>query len=189
MRVAFDILKRDLLALAKNPVALLVVIALLVLPGLYAWYCIVANWDPYSHTGNMPIAVVNRDKGAESDLAGKVNIGEQVTEKLKDNDSIDWRFYDDEDEALADTREMVVYAAIVFPEDLSKNIVGILDGSGDEPTVYYYPNEKQSAVATKVTDSAAQALVEQINQGFSSTVNQKILESARKSTDDIEEKA
>ena len=63
MRTSFEIFLRDLKALGRNPAALLVVIALLVLPGLYAWYCIVANWDPYSNTGNVPIAVVNEDEG------------------------------------------------------------------------------------------------------------------------------
>ena len=70
MKTTLAILKRDLLALLKNPIALLVVGALLILPGLYAWYCIVANWDPYANTGNLPIAVVNNDKGASSELAG-----------------------------------------------------------------------------------------------------------------------
>ena len=186
MRVSLDILKRDLLALAKNPIALLVVIALLVLPGLYAWYCIIANWDPYANTGSMPIAVVNQDKVAKNNLAGEVNIGKQVTEKLSDNDSIDWRFYDSKDEALNDTKQGIVYATLVMPEDLSKNLVGIFEGSDEKPTIFYYPNEKYNAVATKVTDSAAQTLIQQINQGFSSTVNQKILESAQHISDEVE---
>ena len=179
MKTSFGILKRDLLALLKNPIALLVVGALLVLPGLYAWYCIIANWDPYSNTGRMPIAVVNNDKGAVNSLAGEINIGKQVTDQLKDNDSIDWRFYDSEEEALNDTKRLNVYAALVIPEDLSENLLGIMSGSGKTPSIYYYPNEKRSAVAVKVTDSAAQTLIKQINRGFSSTVNKKILESSQ----------
>ena len=46
MKTIGGILLRDLKALGRNPVALIVVLALVVLPGLYAWYCIVANWDP-----------------------------------------------------------------------------------------------------------------------------------------------
>ena len=96
MRTSFGIFLRDLKALGRNPAALLVVIALLVLPGLYAWYCIVANWDPYSNTGNVPIAIVNEDEGATSDLTGEINLGKQVTDELRDNHNIDWRFYDSE---------------------------------------------------------------------------------------------
>ena len=189
MKTSFEILKRDLLALVRNPVALLIVVALLVLPGLYAWYCILANWDPYSNTAGMPIAVVNEDEGAESNLTGEINLGKQVVEKLEGNDSIDWRFYDSEEEALRDTELGTVYATLVMPEDLSANVLGILEGSDVPPTVYYHPNEKYNAVATKVTDSAAKTLVLQINQGFSSTVNKTILEKAQQLSNEAEGKA
>ncbi len=189
MKTSLAILKRDLFVLLKNPIALLVVGALLILPGLYAWYCILANWDPYSNTGSMPIAVVNEDRGAYNSLAGTVNVGKQVTDKLKDNDKIDWKIYDSKEEALQDTRDGVVYAAIVLPEDLSKDLVGIFEGSDKEPTIYYYPNEKYSAVATKVCDSASKTLIQQINQGFSSTVNSKILESVQDVSDKVEDRA
>ena len=94
MRTVGGILLRDLKALVRNPIALIVVIALLILPGLYAWYCIIANWDPYSNTERMPIAIVNEDKGASSSMTGDVNIGKNVVDKLHDNENIDWRFYD-----------------------------------------------------------------------------------------------
>jgi putative membrane protein len=158
MKMAFSILWRDVKLLLRNPIALLVVGALLVLPGLYAWYCIIANWDPYANTGNMPIAVVNEDAGANSELTGEINIGKQVIDQLKENDSIDWHFYDSEEKALLDTRDGTCYAAIVFPETLSQDVIGIFSGSAAEPTLYYYPNQKYNAVATKVSDSAVQTL-------------------------------
>ena len=188
MKTVLGIFARDMKALLRNPVALIVVVALLILPGLYAWYCIVANWNPYSNTGNMPIAIVNEDRGTTSDLTGEVNIGQQVVDGLKDNDNIDWRFYDSVEEALADTRMSVCYATIVFPEDLSENVIGIFEGSDKIPTVYYYPNEKNSAVATKVTDSAAQTVVEQMNQGFASTVNETLLQTAQSVSGEAEGK-
>jgi YhgE/Pip-like protein len=126
----------DVKLLLRNPIALLVVGALLVLPGLYAWYCIIANWDPYANTGNMPIAVVNEDAGANSELTGEINIGKQVIDQLKENDSIDWHFYDSEEKALLDTRDGTCYAAIVFPETLSQDVIGIFSGSAAEPTLY-----------------------------------------------------
>ena len=187
MRTSFGIFLRDLKALGRNPAALLVVIALLVLPGLYAWYCIVANWDPYSNTGNVPIAVVNEDEGATSDLTGEINLGKQVADELHDNHNIDWRFYDSEEEALEATRRFECYAALVMPKDLSKNVVGIFDGSDEQPVIYFYPNEKQNAVAVKVSDSAAQTLVTQINQQFASTVNETVLKKVQEGADKVDE--
>lgn len=186
MNTVCGILLRDLKALGRNPVALIVVLALVVLPGLYAWYCIVANWDPYSNTQRMPIAIVNEDKGAKSDMTGEINLGKQVVDKLADNDTVDWRFYDSREEALEDTRTLVCYATIVFPEDLSENVVGIFGSSGKTPTLYYCPNEKRNAVATKVTDSAANALIVQINQEFSSTVNESLVKEMQKGVNQAE---
>ncbi len=189
LKTAFAILKRDLLALVKNPIALLVVGALLILPGLYAWYCILANWDPYSNTASMPIAIVNEDKGANNSLTGEVNVGDTLIEKLHDNDSLDWQFYDDLDEALEQTRIGAVYATILLPEDLSENLIGIVTGSDKPPTLYYYPNEKFNAVATKVTDSAAQTLIRQVNGQFTSKVNEAILKKAQSVSDSVEQRA
>ena len=186
MKTIGRILLRDLKALGHNPVALFVVLALVVLPGLYAWYCIVANWDPYSNTERMPIAIVNEDKGATSDMTGDINLGKQVVDKLADNDTIDWRFYDNKEDALEATRTLECYATFVFPEDLSESVVGIFNGSDEVPTLYYYPNEKKNAVATKVTDSAANTLIVQINQEFSSTVNETLIREMQKGVDKAE---
>jgi putative membrane protein len=38
-------------------------LGLAVLPSLYAWFNIYANWDPYGATGNMKVAVVISDEG------------------------------------------------------------------------------------------------------------------------------
>lgn len=46
------------------------IIGVAALPLLYAWFNIIANWDPYGSTGNIPFAVVNEDKGAESGKSG-----------------------------------------------------------------------------------------------------------------------
>ena len=46
-KVSFAIFKRDIKRLLVNPVALVVTLGVCVIPSLYAWYNIVANWDPY----------------------------------------------------------------------------------------------------------------------------------------------
>ena len=44
-----------------------------ILPSLYAWFNIKASWDPYGNTGNISVAVINEDSGAEI-MNKKVNI-------------------------------------------------------------------------------------------------------------------
>ncbi|MCU9809045.1 YhgE/Pip family protein [Paraclostridium sp. AKS46] len=91
MRDSIKIFKRDMKNLIKNPIALIIVIGLCIIPSLYAWINIKACWNPYENTSNVPIAIVNNDKGATLD--GKpLNVGNDVITELRKNKSIGWKF-------------------------------------------------------------------------------------------------
>ena len=49
---------------------IVIVLGLMVLPSLYAWFNIKASWDPYGNTKGIQIAVSNQDVG--SNLRGKI---------------------------------------------------------------------------------------------------------------------
>ena len=81
------IFKRDMCGIFRNVLVLIIVIGLCVLPALYAWFNIYANWDPYGNTGNIAIAVVNLDKGWTKNDSETVNMGDGVVESLKQKDT------------------------------------------------------------------------------------------------------
>lgn len=72
MKRAFQILKRDMRRLAHNPIAMIVVAGVCLLPSLYAWFNIAANMDPYGNTGAVQIAAfilqVQFQSGIRQDL-------------------------------------------------------------------------------------------------------------------------
>ena len=47
--------------------AIILIVGVAVLPSLYAWFNIYANWGPFMEgiRGNMQVAVINADEGAE----------------------------------------------------------------------------------------------------------------------------
>ncbi len=92
MKRAFQILKRDMRRLAHNPIAMIVVAGVCLLPSLYAWFNIAANMDPYGNTGAVQIAVANLDKGTENELTGSLNAGEEIVDQLKENHDLGWKF-------------------------------------------------------------------------------------------------
>ena len=57
------IFKTDIRKLVKSRVAVVILIGLIFIPGIYAWLNIDSNWNPYSNTGALPIAIVNLDEG------------------------------------------------------------------------------------------------------------------------------
>ena len=92
MYQVFAIFLRDVKRILKNPVALVVTLGVAIIPSLYAWCNILANWDPYANTGNIQVAVANEDKGTTSTLVGHLDAGQQTVNQLKKNHQLGWRF-------------------------------------------------------------------------------------------------
>ena len=88
MRTIFRIFKSDVKGLWRNKLALLIALAICVLPSLYAWFNIYSNWDPYSNTGTIPVAVVSVDKGYTKSDGEFVVMGDTVIDNLKENDKM-----------------------------------------------------------------------------------------------------
>lgn len=166
------IFKDDIKRIIKNPIAIIVIIGVIILPSLYAWFNIIANWDPYSSTGGLAVAVVNNDKGYN--LMGKeMSLGDNIVDTLKDNDKMGWKFVD-EDEAIEGAKSGKYYAAIVIPEDFSKDITSVLSGDIVRPRIDYYCNSKKNAIAPKMTNSGVSTIQNQVNTTFVQTITKSI---------------
>lgn len=174
MRNIFKIYKKDLKDIFTNPSLLIVIIALAILPSLYAWFNIKASWDPYGNTQNISVAVVNKDKGNE--LSEKrVNFGNEVVDKLKDNKNLGWKFVDKE-EALEGVNKGTYYAFIEIPEDFSKDLTSIITEDVKKGKIVYTVNEKINAIAPKITDKGASTIQLEVNQTVVKTVSETIFD-------------
>lgn len=185
VKKAFQIFKRDILRLLKNPVALVITIGVCAIPSLYAWYNIVANWDPYGNTANIKVAVANNDQGTSNEYVGELNAGDETVSKLKENDQLGWVFTD-ADAAVEGVKSGEYYAAIIIPDDFSTNLTSMLTGTFTQPQLEYYCNEKKNAIAPKVTDTGAQTVEEQINETFVATVSETLVEKIQNAAGDLD---
>ena len=175
MKTILHILKRDFARLLTTPAALVVVLFMLVLPSLYAWYNVLGFWDPYENTGNLKVVVVNDDLGATSDLTGELHVGDTIAATLEENDRLAWVRCSRE-EGLERLAAGEVYAVFVIPEDFTANLLSITTGDFTKPTITYYVNEKTGPVAPKITNAGASVLESTINSTFVSTVSQVIVD-------------
>ncbi len=82
MKTILKIFRRDLKKIFTNSMAIILIVGVAVLPSLYAWFNIYANWDPYGSTGNMQVAVINADEGAEIENLS-ICVGNQIVTNLK----------------------------------------------------------------------------------------------------------
>ena len=117
----------------KHFFAVAVVIAITIIPALYAWVNIYANSDPYGNTGNISVAVASDDLGYEGE-----NKGESILESLKDNKSINWVFTDSTEKARKGVDSGKYYAAILIGENFSRNMYDLKSAlTDDESTITY----------------------------------------------------
>ena len=176
MRKVWQIFVRDLKRLAKNPVAIVITIGVAIIPSLYAWFNILANWDPYENTSTVPIAVTIEDKGDDVSDMGYTNAGDMIREQLEENDQLGWQFVDDESQAIEGVKSGEYYAAFVVPEDFTSSLADVLEGNTDKAHIAYYVNEKANAIAPKVTDTGATTVENQIANQFVELVGEVVVE-------------
>lgn len=166
MKNIFTIFKRDLQKINGNVIALIVLLGICIVPCLYAWFNIAASWDPYTNTEGIKVAVVNEDKGFTGNVFNlDVNVGDKVISKLSSDKKLGWDIVSNE-EAMHGIDSGKYYAAIVIPEDFSKNMMSLFSNHIEDPEILFYSNEKKNAIAPKVTEKQTTSLQNEINAAF-----------------------
>lgn len=176
MKNILHIFKYDLKKIHRNVIAMIVIMGITVIPTLYAWFNIAASWDPYGNTGNLKVAVASSDEGYSGELLSvNLNLGDQVLSTLHGNTQLDWVFTSTK-KAKDGVKSGKYYAAIVIPKSFSKDMMSIFSSDVTHPEIQYYINEKENAIAPKVTQKGASAVQQQINDTFVQTVSQTALQ-------------
>ena len=156
-----EIMKKNFKGAFSNPIVVIVLIGVIILPSLYALLNIQACWDPYGNTGDVPFAIANLDEGASFNDKD-INVGKELVKDLKKNDKFKWTFVS-EDDLRKGVYNGTYYAGIVIPKNLSENIVSITGDNPQQAKLEYIVNMKTNPVATKLTDSGANAVYTSLN--------------------------
>ncbi|SDB52797.1 putative membrane protein [Pseudobutyrivibrio sp. YE44] len=177
----------DILSLAKNFFALVIVVGICFLPALYAWFNIYSNWDPYGNTGALKLAAVSLDKGYTDEDGNYHNQGDTIIDNLHENTAVNWQFVDSSDQAIEGVYSGEYYAAVVIDENFTYNMYNVLTDEVKRPTLHFYENQKKNPVATKISDTVVQTLQNNINVAFTEVVVSEVISGAEKVSDDIKE--
>ena len=166
MRNVFTIFKNDFRALTRHFLAFLIILAILFLPALYAWFNIYAFWDPYGKTKDVNIAVVCNDRDYMDEDGKIINIGNQLVEQLKADKKIGYVFLDDADKAVDDLYAGKYYAAVIIEPDFTYNMYNFLNEDMFSPTINFYQNEKTNPIAVKVVEAAGDNVKQLVNKAY-----------------------
>lgn len=153
--------------LSANKAILCSIIAALLVPVVYSGILLSATWGPYDHLSNLPVAVVNNDRGAAAgDQA--IHVGNDLIANMKEGKDLGWRFVNST-EAMKGLQNNEYYMAIIIPEDFSERVTTVLDPNPKKLELEYIQNEGLNFLASKVTETAAQKMREKL----ADTITQK----------------
>lgn len=168
----FKVLRDDIRNIIHNKFIMLAIIVMTAMPLVYGGLYLAAFWDPYSKTDTLPVAVVNLDKGGfvsdenDSSIKSKVNYGDDVIEKLKNNHDLGWKFIKSEREANAGLKSGKYYAIVVVPNDFSKRFTDAEKGKLEKPKLIFTCNKKKNYIVGIIMDKASTALKDEITEGI-----------------------
>ena len=162
---------------------ILIIIAIICIPVIYSGFYLKAFWDPYGNIENIPVAIVNLDKGAKEE-----NFGKEAEEKLLEEKVLDFEIVDKQT-AENGLKEKKYYAVITIPENFSENLTSAETINKEKAIITYEPNQKTnflaSQIISKVVSTVQAELVGQVNERVVSTLAEN-LEQVPEKMEDIQ---
>ncbi len=121
------------------------ILAIALVPALYALIYLTSVWDPNANTKALPVAIVNLDVGLQ--YRGRTaNLGAELTKGLMAAGTFGFQAMPDAQAARQAVRRGAVAFAIVVPADFSANAVpGIQPGAGKVTVILSEGNNYASA--------------------------------------------
>ncbi|PGN14358.1 phage infection protein [Bacillus cereus] len=170
-----QLLRKEFTEIIKNKKILIPIIAVLFVPILYAGMFLWAFWDPYKQLDDLPVAVVNLDKGAVFD--GKpIEVGKGLVDNLKDNKSFKWEFVS-EKEAKKGMEGRKYYMLVRIPDDFSSNATTLLKDDPKPLNLEYIPNESLNFLSSQIGGTAIEKIKGEVASTLTKTYAEKMFDS------------
>ncbi|MFI6307976.1 YhgE/Pip family protein [Amycolatopsis thailandensis] len=184
VRIAANELRR----LSSGTLPKLAMVALVLVPLLYASFYLYANYDPYSRLDKLPAAVFTSDAGAKDSAGAERNVGREVTDELVKSGTFQWHEVS-QDEALKGVRNDNYSFAIGIPRDFSTALLSSGNLQPQQATITLTTNDANNylsgTIAKQVAEQVRKTIAEKVGSeaadkflvGFS-TIYGKIQEAA-----------
>lgn len=170
----------EIRSILRSPKKLIETAAIILVPILYAGMFIWSFWDPYGHLEKLPVAVVNKDKGAQME-GEHLALGDKLVKNLKEKDIFNFHFVDQQT-AEKKLKDNQYYMIIEIPEDFSKNATTLLDKNPQKLQLNYIQNQAMNYTSSKIEESAMtkikSSVAEQVTKTYAEEVFGKVKEMA-----------
>lgn len=167
-------IKKEWSAFFNNWWLKIVIIAIVVIPSIYAGVFLGSIWDPYGNTKNIPVAVVNNDKKVNYNDT-TLNVGKELAKSLKENDSMNFNLVNSKI-ANKGLKNGDYYMIVTIPSDFSKNATTLLDENPQKMILNYTTNPGSSYIASKMDDSAIAKIKAEVSSTITKTYAKTIFD-------------
>lgn len=162
----------ELKAIVSKPHNIVVMVAVMCVPLLYAGMFLYSFWDAFGKTGNLPVAVVNQDNGAE--IAGKqINAGSDLVKNLRKNTDFKWQFVS-EKEAQDGFKNNHYFMTVRIPASFSKNATTLMDQQLKPANIDYRINADYNFISSRMADMGLLQLKDRVSNEITKTYAQSM---------------
>lgn len=166
-------LNSEFLRLKRSRLTRLAVIFLCLMPLLYSALYLAAFWDPFNKVDQVPVALVNSDKGAN--VEGKeLRAGDQVMQGLQDNDQIHWIVTDSED-AKKGVANGKYYFSLELPENFSEAVGSPTGDNPEKAHLISTYNDANGYLSTVIGQNVMREVLNVVGDKISAQAVDKIL--------------
>ncbi len=168
-------IKAEWLKILKTRKMLVPIIAVLFIPVMYAGMFLWAFWDPYAGLPNLPVAIVNEDKGAEMD-GENLELGNTLVDKLVDSEQFNFIEVSKE-QAEKGLNSRDYYMILEIPTNFSEHATTLLDDKPSKLVMNYIPNEGLNFLGAQIGETAMTRVQAEVNAQVSATYAEKLFDS------------
>ncbi|MFC3456480.1 YhgE/Pip family protein [Amycolatopsis speibonae] len=170
VRIAANELRR----LSSGTLPKLAMVALVLVPLLYASFYLYANYDPYSRLDKLPAAVFTSDAGAKDSAGVERNVGREVTDELVKSGTFQWHQVS-QDEALKGVRDDNYSFAIGIPRDFSTALLSSGNLQPQQATITLTTNDANNYLSGTIAKQVAEQVRKTIAEKVGSEAADKFL--------------
>lgn len=160
-------------SIGKNPRVWVPILAVALVPLMYAGMFLWAFWDPYGQMKDLPVAIVNEDQGATFD-GEQLAVGDELVEKLKTSEAFEF-IETTKQEAESGLNDHDYYMAIEIPANFSEKATTALSEQPEKLELKYIANESYNFLAAQIGGSA----MEQVKGELSTEVAKQYVSAMR----------
>lgn len=160
-------LKKEWQSIWKDKKLTLSIIVMFFMPILYAGMLLYAFWDPYNRLDELPVAIVNEDKGAQLD-SESLQLGDELIKELLNNKELNFIEVDAEN-ANEGLLNEDYYLLIRIPENFSEHATTLLDDEPKKIELEYYANEGSNFLSAQIGGNAIEQIRSKVNEEVAKT--------------------